>query len=176
VRFVDLVRRDDPALRLTSILGVGVLNAYALVAAVGNASGFDKARDLRARLGLGPRQHITGGKPRLLEISKRGNAYPRPRLPRRCVIASQLSGAEDYSVRQDDDHRLRRSPRRSDGYLQLDPGEAAVIRNVGGRVNPGLIETMTILAAVSRAAGQLTGDSWNLIVLQYTNCGIAYPA
>ena len=56
--------------------------------------------------------------------------------------------------------------------LQLKPGEAAIIRNVGGRVNPGLIETMTILAAVSRAAGQPAGDGWNLIVLQHTNCGI----
>ena len=56
--------------------------------------------------------------------------------------------------------------------LRLEPGEAAVIRNVGGRVNPGLNETMAILAAVSRAAGQPTGDGWNLIVLQHTNCGI----
>jgi len=56
--------------------------------------------------------------------------------------------------------------------LQLAPGEAAIIRNVGGRVNPGLIETMAILAAVSRAAGQPAGDGWNLIVLQHTNCGI----
>jgi transposase len=35
--FVDLVPRDDAALRLTSILGAGVLNAFALVATVGNA-------------------------------------------------------------------------------------------------------------------------------------------
>ena len=75
--FVDLVRRDDAARRLTSIPGVGVLNASALVAAVGNASGFDKARDLGAWLGLVPRQYTTGGKPRLLGISKRGNTYLR---------------------------------------------------------------------------------------------------
>lgn len=78
--FVDLVRRDDAARRLTSIPGIGVLNASALVAAVGNASGFNKARDLGAWLGLVPRQHTTGGKPRLLGISKRGNTYLRTLL------------------------------------------------------------------------------------------------
>ncbi|UAK25475.1 IS110 family RNA-guided transposase [Sphingomonas nostoxanthinifaciens] len=78
--FVDLVRRDDAARRLTSIPGIGVLNASALVAAVGNASGFNKARDLGAWLGLVPRQHTTGGKHRLLGISKRGNTYLRTLL------------------------------------------------------------------------------------------------
>ncbi len=78
--FVDLVRGNDAARRLTSIPGVGVLNASALVAAVGNASGFDKARDLGSWLGLVPRQHTTGGKPRLLGISKRGNTYLRTLL------------------------------------------------------------------------------------------------
>jgi transposase len=42
--FVELVCRDDAARRLTSILGVGVLNATALIAAAGNASSFGKAR------------------------------------------------------------------------------------------------------------------------------------
>lgn len=65
---------------MTSIPGVGVLNATALVAAVGNASGFAKARDLGAWLGLVPRQHTTGGKARLLGISKRGNTYLRTLL------------------------------------------------------------------------------------------------
>jgi transposase len=56
------------------------LNATALIAAVGDASGFAKARDLGAWLGLVPRQHTTGGKPRLLGISKRGNTYLRTLL------------------------------------------------------------------------------------------------
>jgi transposase len=78
--FIELARHDAAARRLTSIPGVGVLNATALVAAVGNASGFDKARDLAAWLGLVPRQHTTGGKARLLGISKRGNTYLRTLL------------------------------------------------------------------------------------------------
>jgi carbonic anhydrase len=56
--------------------------------------------------------------------------------------------------------------------LKLEPGEAAVIRNVGGRVNPALFETMAILGTVSRLAGQATGPGWNLIVLHHTDCGI----
>lgn len=78
--FVELARNDAAARRLTSIPGVGVLNATALIAAVGNASSFAKARDLGAWLGLVPRQHTTGGKPRLLGISKRGNTYLRTLL------------------------------------------------------------------------------------------------
>jgi transposase len=78
--FVELARHDPAARRLTSIPGVGVLNATALVAAVGNASGFAKGRDLGAWLGLVPKQHTTGGKARLLGISKRGNTYLRTLL------------------------------------------------------------------------------------------------
>lgn len=78
--FVELARNDAAARRLTSIPGVGVLNATALIAAVGDASSFAKARDLGAWLGLVPRQHTTGGKPRLLGISKRGNTYLRTLL------------------------------------------------------------------------------------------------
>lgn len=78
--FVDMARNDEAMRRLTSIPGIGVLNATALVAAVGDASSFAKARDLGAWLGLVPRQHTTGGKPRLLGITKRGNTYLRTLL------------------------------------------------------------------------------------------------
>jgi transposase len=78
--FVQLARNDAATRRLTSIPGIGVLNATALVAAVGNASSFAKARDLSSWLGLVPRQHSTGGRARLLGISKLGNAYLRTLL------------------------------------------------------------------------------------------------
>jgi transposase len=80
LEFAQLARTDDVARRLTSIPGVGALNATALVAAVGRAEAFDQARDLGAWLGLVPRQHTTGGRPRLLGISKRGNTYLRTLL------------------------------------------------------------------------------------------------
>ncbi len=78
--FVQLARNDAAAHRLTLIPGIGVLNATALIAAVGDASSFAKARDLGSWLGLVPRQYSTGGKPRLLGISKRGNTYLRTLL------------------------------------------------------------------------------------------------
>ncbi len=70
-------RNEDAAKRLTSIPGIGVLTATALIAAVGNAQTFACGRDLAAWLGLVPRQATTGGKSRLLRISKRGNGYLR---------------------------------------------------------------------------------------------------
>jgi transposase len=70
-------RVDEAANRLTSIPGIGVLGATALVAAVGNGEAFRRARDMPAWLGLVPKQMTTGGKPRLLSITKRGNIYLR---------------------------------------------------------------------------------------------------
>ncbi len=75
---IDAVAAQDAACqRLQDVPGVGPLVATALVAAVGNGSAFARGRDFAAWLGLVPRQASTGGKPRLLGISKRGNPYLR---------------------------------------------------------------------------------------------------
>jgi len=50
------------------------------MAALGDAKHFSKGRDFAASLGLTPRQHSTGGKDRLLGISKRGDSYLRKLL------------------------------------------------------------------------------------------------
>lgn len=78
--FTAITRTDEQARRLAGIPGVGPINATALVAAVGDGSAFAKARDLAAWLGLTPRQHSTGGKTKMLGISKRGNRYLRKQL------------------------------------------------------------------------------------------------
>jgi transposase len=75
--FIDLARSDAAAHRLTTVPGIGVLNATALVAAIGDPGAFRRGRDLAAWLGLVPKQFTTGGKPKLLGISKRGNKYLR---------------------------------------------------------------------------------------------------
>ena len=68
----------DPAChRLQQIPGIGPLVATAVVAAVGNGAAFRQGREFAAWLGLVPRQYSTGGKPKLLGISKRGNPYLR---------------------------------------------------------------------------------------------------
>jgi len=66
--------------RLQSIPGIGPLTATALIASIGNASAFENARQLAAWLGLVPRQDSSGGKERLLGISKRGDVYLRTLL------------------------------------------------------------------------------------------------
>ena len=78
--FVAFAKEDEDARRLTTIPGVGVTIATALIAAVGKAETFAHGRDLAAWLGLVPRQWTTGGKPRLMGISKRGNKYLRKLL------------------------------------------------------------------------------------------------
>jgi len=78
--FAAELKRDEAARRLTSIPGIGAFNATALVAAIGDAQTFARGRDLAAWLGLVPRQATTGGKPRLLGITKRGSKYLRKML------------------------------------------------------------------------------------------------
>ena len=78
--FVRWVKENEDARRLATIPGFGALVASALVAAVGRAEAFDRGRDLSAWLGIVPRQFTTGGKPKLLGISKRGNKYLRKLL------------------------------------------------------------------------------------------------
>ena len=66
--------------RLETIPGIGPLTATALIAAVSETSAFKNGRQFAAWLGLVPRQHSTGGKARLLGISKRGDVYLRKLL------------------------------------------------------------------------------------------------
>ncbi len=73
--FLARAREDAAARRLLSIPGIGVMNATALIAAIGTGDAFKCGRDLAAWLGLVPRQITTGGRPRLVGISKRGNKY-----------------------------------------------------------------------------------------------------
>jgi len=66
--------------RLEAIPGIGPLAASALVASIADAHSFDNGRQVSAWLGLVPRQSSSGGKPTLLGMSKRGDAYLRTLL------------------------------------------------------------------------------------------------
>lgn len=75
---VEQIASLDPACqRLRQIPGIGPLIATAVVASIGNGAAFRKGRDFASWLGLVPRQYSTGGKAKLLGISKRGNSYLR---------------------------------------------------------------------------------------------------
>jgi len=73
-------RSNEGCKRLMGIPGIGPIISTALVAAVGNAAAFRTGRDMASWLGLVPRQHSSGGKTKLLGISKRGNQYLRKLL------------------------------------------------------------------------------------------------
>ena len=68
---------NEACRRLQSVPGIGPLASTAMVASIGNGAMFRKARQLSAWLGLVPQQCSTGGKTKLLGISKRGNEYLR---------------------------------------------------------------------------------------------------
>ena len=64
--------------------------------------------------------------------------------------------------------------------LGLANGEAAIIRNVGGRITPSTLRTMTMLGKVGQAnADTHVPGTWNLIILHHTDCGmtdlVPYP-
>jgi transposase len=71
---------NEDSLRLERIGGFGPLTASALVASLGNARSFQNGRQVAAWLGLVPRQDSSGGKTRLLGISKHGDVYLRTLL------------------------------------------------------------------------------------------------
>ena len=58
--------------------------------------------------------------------------------------------------------------------LGIKPGEALVLRNLGGRITPVLLEELSLLGRIGQVAGQIPGGGgeFHLIILQHTDCGI----
>ena len=58
--------------------------------------------------------------------------------------------------------------------LGIKPGEAIVLRNIGGRVTPGLVEQLGLLGRIGDVAGEIAGGGgeFHLVLLQHTDCGI----
>ena len=58
--------------------------------------------------------------------------------------------------------------------LGIKPGEAVVMRNIGGRITPGLLEELGLLGRIGEVAGEIPGGGgeFHIIVLQHTDCGI----
>jgi carbonic anhydrase len=86
---------------------------------------------------------------------------PMPTLPQALVtLKALIIGCADMRV--DPAH-----------VLGIETGEAVVIRNIGGRVTPGLIEELGLLGRIGQVAGEVPGNSeeFHLIVLHHTDCG-----
>ena len=127
--------------RLASIPGIGVLTASALVATVGEGQDFRNGRQLAAYLGSVPRQASSGGKVRLLGISKRGDGYLRGLL---------IHGARNviYHIRR----RLRAGQ----------PGGNAWVEQLLQRTHPNAV-AVTLANKMARIA-------WVLLVRNQTWC------
>ena len=67
-KIAEIAKAHPTAKRLQQLRGVGPM---------GDGKQYRKGRDMAAAIGLTPRQHSSGGKDRLLGISKRGDAYLR---------------------------------------------------------------------------------------------------
>jgi transposase len=79
-RVERLYRGNSVCQRLGQLEGIGALTATAFVATVAHAAQFKNGRQCAAWLGLVPKQDSSGGKARLLGISKRGDVYLRTLL------------------------------------------------------------------------------------------------
>jgi transposase len=79
-RLLAWMKQDPSSKAIAAIPGVGLLTATAAVATMGDPKAFRSGREFAAWLGLVPAQVGTGGKVRLLGISKRGDTYLRTLL------------------------------------------------------------------------------------------------
>lgn len=84
---------------LQTIPGIGPVIATLMYSYIGSAAHYKSGRHLSAALGLVPRQHATGGKPRLLGISKQGNKQVRKQLVHGARAAYRVLNHPDNSSR-----------------------------------------------------------------------------
>jgi carbonic anhydrase len=58
--------------------------------------------------------------------------------------------------------------------LGIKLGDAVVMRNIGGRITPGLLEELGLLGRIGEVAREIPGGGgeFHLIVLHHTDCGI----
>lgn len=104
-------RSHESAKRLQQLRGVGPLVATALVAHFGDGSHFARGREAAVSIGLTPRHHGTGGKNRLLGITKRGDSYLRSILIHGArAVVSQADQKDDRLSRWVSELKARSHP------------------------------------------------------------------
>ncbi len=90
---------NEACRRLVAIPGIGPVTATAIIAAIGNGAAFKKGRGFSAWLGIVPGEYTTGGKQKLLGISKRGNSYLRRLFMQGARAVLQQSAKQSYGLR-----------------------------------------------------------------------------
>jgi len=103
----ELSQRDKMAQLLRTQLGVGPITALAFAATIGDATRFQRGKQVASYVGLIPREHSSGGKQRLGGISKQGNRFLRQLL----VEAAQSAVRCDESMRRPYLHRCHSKPK-----------------------------------------------------------------
>ena len=96
-------RENEASRKLAEIPGLGPITASAIVATVGDAREFKNGRQLAAWMGLVPKQNSSGGKQKLLGISKRGDTYLRTLLihgARSAINAAEKKAEPDSWLRK----------------------------------------------------------------------------
>jgi transposase len=93
-------QQSEACQRLDAIPGIGPLTATALIAAIGSGTAFRKGREFAAWVGLVPREHSSGGKQKLLGISKRGNCYLRKLFVQGARAVLQFRGKQSPGLRK----------------------------------------------------------------------------
>lgn len=99
-RLETAAKADERCQRIMAIEGVGPITASAAVATIGDVHVFRRGREMAAWLGLVPKQHSSGDKVQLGEISKRGDRYLRTLLVQgaRAVVHSSAKKGDPRSV------------------------------------------------------------------------------
>lgn len=90
---------DEHCKKLMTVKGIGALTAMALVSHVGDASKFKNGRQMAAYLGITPKEYSSGGKQKLLGITKHGSRRVRMLL----IIAARAAMTGLSRRRKDDD-------------------------------------------------------------------------
>jgi transposase len=101
-------RDHAPTRELVNLPGVGPVVATAMTAPVGDARTFAQGCGFAAWLGLVPRQHATGGRERLLGISKRGDGYLRRQLMHGARALVRVAKGRDTGIHAWIDRLLER--------------------------------------------------------------------
>ncbi|RDD60604.1 IS110 family transposase [Ferruginivarius sediminum] len=87
-----IFHNSETCQRIDRIEGIGPITATELVAAMGDRNCFKNDRCFAGWLGLVPKQQSTGGRTRLMGISKRGDCYLRTLLIQGARVALSRAG------------------------------------------------------------------------------------
>jgi carbonic anhydrase len=63
--------------------------------------------------------------------------------------------------------------------LGIKPGEAVVMRNIGGRITPGLLEQLSLLGRIGEVAGEIPGGGRDFHIIDFSTliaASFALPA